>query len=170
MNERSEGEIKKYREERKITVKGENIPKPVATFEEARFPKYIQDQLMQTENFKDPTIIQSQGWPVALSGRDMIGIAETGSGKTLAYMLPAIVHVNAQDVLQVSPQTHLIPIYQRGDGPIVLVLAPTRELVMQIEQQAKKFASACKISSLAVYGGVPRQHQQYQLEKGKVER
>lgn len=46
--------------------------------------------------FVEPTPIQSQGWPMALKGRDLIGIAETGSGKTLAYLLPALVHVNAQ--------------------------------------------------------------------------
>lgn len=49
--------------------------------------------------FVEPTPIQSQGWPMALRGRDLIGIAETGSGKTLAYLLPAIVHVNAQPIL-----------------------------------------------------------------------
>ena len=46
--------------------------------------------------FVEPTPIQAQGWPMALKGRDLIGIAETGSGKTLAYLLPALVHVNAQ--------------------------------------------------------------------------
>lgn len=49
--------------------------------------------------FVEPTPIQAQGWPMALKGRDLIGIAETGSGKTLAYLLPAIVHVNAQPFL-----------------------------------------------------------------------
>lgn len=46
--------------------------------------------------FVEPTPIQAQGWPMALKGRDLIGIAETGSGKTLAYLLPALVHVRAQ--------------------------------------------------------------------------
>lgn len=46
--------------------------------------------------FAEPTPIQAQGWPMALKGRDLIGIAETGSGKTLSYLLPALVHVNAQ--------------------------------------------------------------------------
>lgn len=49
--------------------------------------------------FVEPTPIQAQGWPMALKGRDLIGIAETGSGKTLAYMLPALVHVSAQPQL-----------------------------------------------------------------------
>lgn len=49
--------------------------------------------------FTEPTPIQSQGWPMAMKGRDLIGIAETGSGKTISYLLPAIVHVNAQPIL-----------------------------------------------------------------------
>lgn len=49
--------------------------------------------------FKEPTPIQSQGWPMALLGRDLIGLAETGSGKTLSYLLPAVVHINAQPYL-----------------------------------------------------------------------
>ena len=50
----------------------------------------------RNNGFQHPTPIQAQGWPVALSGRDMVGIAQTGSGKTLAYMLPAIIHINHQ--------------------------------------------------------------------------
>lgn len=49
--------------------------------------------------FAQPTPIQSQGWPMALLGRDLIGLAETGSGKTLSYLLPAVVHINAQPYL-----------------------------------------------------------------------
>lgn len=49
--------------------------------------------------FAAPTPIQAQGWPMALQGRDMIGLAHTGSGKTLAFLLPAVVHINAQPYL-----------------------------------------------------------------------
>lgn len=49
--------------------------------------------------FRNPTPIQAQGWPMALLGRDLVGLAETGSGKTLAYLLPAVVHINAQPLL-----------------------------------------------------------------------
>jgi ATP-dependent RNA helicase DDX5/DBP2 len=77
--------------------------------------------------FKEPTPIQSQAFPIILNGHDFIGIAQTGSGKTLAFLLPSIVHINAQ------------PTIKRGDGPIVLVLAPTRELAMQIEAQVELF-------------------------------
>eukprot|EP00347_Sterkiella_histriomuscorum_P006916 403350942 len=151
---RTDDDVKKILSELKITVKGTNVPRPVVTFEEAKFPKYIMETLQQQENFVKPSAIQSQGWPVALSGRDMVGIAETGSGKTLSFLLPGIVHVNAQEMLE------------SGDGPIVLVMAPTRELVMQIEQQCRKFAQPCKISCLAIFGGVPRDGQQQKLSRG----
>jgi len=84
-----------------VTVQGTKIPRPVETFDEAQFPNYIL-QTLKSLNFTDPTPIQSQGWPIASSGRDMVGIAETGSGKTLAFVLPSIVHINAQDLLGVS--------------------------------------------------------------------
>lgn len=53
-------------------------------------------QAIEKCGFSEPTPIQAQGWPMALKGRDLIGIAETGSGKTLAYLLPALIHVDAQ--------------------------------------------------------------------------
>lgn len=84
----------------------------------------------------------------------MIGIAQTGSGKTLAFIMPAIVHIMAQDVLH------------KGDGPIVLVIAPTRELAVQIEEHTQKFAKCCDLSSLCVYGGASRMGQKSQLHRG----
>lgn len=60
--------------------------------------EYVMQEVTKA-GFVEPTPIQAQGWPMALKGRDLIGIAETGSGKTLAYLLPAIVHVNAQPIL-----------------------------------------------------------------------
>ena len=54
---------------------------------------------MLKAGFTEPTAIQAQGWPMALLGRDLVGLAETGSGKTLAYLLPSIVHINAQPYL-----------------------------------------------------------------------
>jgi ATP-dependent RNA helicase DDX5/DBP2 len=95
-----------------------------------------------------------QGFPVALSGRDVVGIADTGSGKTLAFLLPAIVHILAQQELR------------RGDGPIVLILAPTRELAVQINTEAIKFGKGCRIKSTCCYGGVSRGPQARELSYG----
>jgi ATP-dependent RNA helicase DDX5/DBP2 len=70
-------------------------PQPVFTFEEASVPEYVLSEIVK-KGFPKPTPIQSQGWPMALLGRDMVGISATGSGKTLAFLLPGIVHINAQ--------------------------------------------------------------------------
>uniref|UniRef100_A0ABM0MEB8 RNA helicase n=1 Tax=Saccoglossus kowalevskii TaxID=10224 RepID=A0ABM0MEB8_SACKO len=80
------------------------------------------------QKFKTPSPIQAQGWPVALQGLDLIGIAQTGTGKTLAFLLPALIHIDLQPV----------PRSERG-GPNVLILSPTRELALQIEMECNKY-------------------------------
>lgn len=104
--------------------------------------------------FEKPTAIQSQAWPVLLQGRDFIGVAKTGSGKTLAFTLPAIVHARAQ-------QTR-----ERRAGPTILVMAPTRELAVQIQGEAEKFAGRAGLKTLTVYGGASREGQRVQLSRG----
>lgn len=150
---RSRSEVEAFRREKQITVAGPDIPKPVTSFDEAGFPGYVMNEV-KAQGFVEPTAIQAQGWPMALTGRDMVGIAETGSGKTLTYCLPAIVHINAQ------------PLLAPGDGPIVLVLAPTRELAVQIQQEITKFGRSSRIRNTCVYGGVPRGPQIRDLQKG----
>jgi ATP-dependent RNA helicase DDX5/DBP2 len=119
---RSPNEYEQWKKDHDITVFGKNVPKCVYSFEEASFPgkfacmytiqflynltpmykcsshtmiEYVLNEVMRL-GFEKPTPIQCQGWPMALSGRDMVGISATGSGKTLAFLLPAIVHINAQ--------------------------------------------------------------------------
>jgi ATP-dependent RNA helicase DDX5/DBP2 len=89
---RSEAEAAAWRRRHEITVQGEGVPKPCLTFEEASMPQYVLDEVLKC-GFSSPTPIQSQGWPMALLGRDMVGISKTGSGKTLAFMLPAMIHI-----------------------------------------------------------------------------
>jgi superfamily II DNA/RNA helicase len=89
-----------------------------------------------------------------LLGKDLVAIAKTGSGKTLGYLLPAIIHTMNQDYLQ------------RGDGPIVLVLAPTRELAQQIQEQALKFGRPCELRTACLFGGAPKGRQIGDLERG----
>ncbi|KAK0388432.1 hypothetical protein NLU13_4676 [Sarocladium strictum] len=150
---RSAAEVDEFRRKHQMTVHGNDVPKPVETFDEAGFPRYVMDEV-KAQGFPAPTAIQSQGWPMALSGRDVVGIAETGSGKTLTYCLPAIVHINAQ------------PLLAPGDGPIVLVLAPTRELAVQIQQEITKFGRSSRIRNTCVYGGVPKGPQIRDLSRG----
>jgi hypothetical protein len=103
--------------------------------------------------FHAPTPIQAQAWPVALAGRDLVAIAKTGSGKTCGFLLPGMMHIRAM----------------RRDaryGPVVLVLAPTRELAMQIKEEADKFGAACGIRNTCVYGGAPKGPQLGALRRG----
>ena len=115
--------------------------------------EYVLKEIMAA-GFEKPTAIQSQGWPAALTGRDLIGLADTGSGKTAAFVLPAIVHINAQ------------PVLQRGDGPIALIISPTRELAIQTQNECNKFGYSSNIKSTCVYGGVPKGPQRRDLERG----
>jgi len=80
---RTPDEINKYHAGKEITVKGNNTPSPIQAFEESNFPDYVMEEIRK-QGFAEPTAIQAQGWPIALSGRDLVGIAQTGSGKTLA--------------------------------------------------------------------------------------
>ncbi|TKS68831.1 putative ATP-dependent RNA helicase DDX5 [Collichthys lucidus] len=146
-------EVEQYRRSKEVTVKGRDCPKPIVKFHEAAFPSYVMD-VIGKQNWTEPTPIQSQGWPVALSGKDMVGIAQTGSGKTLAYLLPAIVHIQHQ------------PFLEHGDGPICLVLAPTRELAQQVQQVAAEYGRASRLKSTCIYGGAPKGPQIRDLERG----
>ncbi|XP_071442113.1 probable ATP-dependent RNA helicase DDX17 isoform X1 [Hetaerina americana] len=146
-------EVEQYRSSKEITVKGNNVPFPNQHFEEGNFPDYVMREIRK-QGFAEPTAIQAQGWPIALNGRDMVGIAQTGSGKTLAYILPATVHINHQ------------PSLSRGDGPIALVLAPTRELAQQIQQVARDFGSSTYVRNTCIFGGAPKGPQARDLERG----
>ncbi|XP_012708935.2 probable ATP-dependent RNA helicase DDX5 [Fundulus heteroclitus] len=146
-------EVEQYRRTKEVTVKGRDCPKPLVKFHEAAFPNYVMDVIVK-QNFTEPTPIQSQGWPVALSGKDMVGIAQTGSGKTIAYLLPAIVHIQHQ------------PFLEHGDGPICLVLAPTRELAQQVQQVAAEYGRASRLKTTCIYGGAPKGPQIRDLERG----
>lgn len=150
----SGSDAEELRRSMNIVVSGRTkIPKPIPSFEAANFPETIMKEILAA-GFPTPTPIQAQGWPVCLTGHDLIGIAETGSGKTLAFILPAIVHIQAQ------------PALQRGDGPIGLVLAPTRELACQILAECQKFSKTSGIRSTCCYGGVPKGQQARDLRYG----
>ncbi|XP_023022338.1 uncharacterized protein isoform X2 [Leptinotarsa decemlineata] len=153
MKNRTQNDIDNYREVKDIIVRGTDIPNPNYCFEEGSFPDYIMQVLIK-QGFNEPTAIQSQGWPVVLSGRDLVGIAQTGSGKTLAYMIPATIHINHQQRAQ------------RGEGPIALILAPTRELAQQIQKVAHDFGSNTMIRNTCIFGGSPKGPQARDLERG----
>jgi ATP-dependent RNA helicase DDX5/DBP2 len=81
---RSRTEIADFHHKHEITVRGMESPETIFEFNEVGFPSYVTTELAR-QGFKQPTVIQSQSWPIAMSGRDMVGIAQTGSGKFDRY-------------------------------------------------------------------------------------
>nr|XP_027200342.1 DEAD-box ATP-dependent RNA helicase 20-like [Dermatophagoides pteronyssinus] len=149
-----EPEVREYRRKNEIQILTPGCDfKPVFRFEDAGF-RPEQTQRLLEAGFTAPSAIQAQSWPIIMSGKNFIGIATTGSGKTLAFLLPALVHIAAQRRL--NP----------GEGPICLVLAPTRELAEQIRNEGRKFCMGVRIS--AIYGGSPKRMQLQELG-GRVE-
>lgn len=100
--------------------------------------------------FKSPTPIQAEAFNVVASGKDMVGIAQTGTGKTFAYMLPILRHLK----------------YSRQDNPRVLVLVPTRELVVQVVSEIEKMSKYINNRVLGVYGGTNINTQKQAVAQG----
>lgn len=123
------------------------IPKPIKTFHHAfhAYPKIL--NVIQKQKFTEPSPVQCQAWPIIMSGHDLVAIAQTGTGKTLAYILPAIINLLGQPTIR-----------KNRIGPSVVVLGPTRELILQIEGEIKKYIFD-DIGVISVYGGVPTQSQ-----------
>lgn len=151
---RDANEVLGWRQKHEVIIEDDRCDiKPIMEFSELKVPDALM-QLFKQSGYVNPTPIQAQAWPLSLSGQDTIGIARTGSGKTLSFLVPAMVHINAQEPIQ------------RGDGPIALVLTPTRELAQQVQQEATKFGAGMNIRTTAVYGGAPKYEQRRQIEAG----
>jgi ATP-dependent RNA helicase DDX41 len=145
-----------------IIVEGDDVPHPARTFKDLRLPMATIDLLAQ-QGIINPTPIQRQGLPVALSGRDMIGIAYTGSGKTLVFSLPAI-------FVSMDLETR-IPI-EGGEGPFALILVPSRELAKQTYDIIVAHAEALyrahlpEVRCLLCTGGIDLRNQSSVLNRG----
>ncbi|UJR36494.1 hypothetical protein I4U23_029215 [Adineta vaga] len=137
-------------------IKVENAAgiRPWLQFSDTSFTEEVLKQFEESE-FDMPTPIQSIAWPILSHGRDLVGIASTGSGKTLAFILPLIFHIREQ------------PPLQPDDGPMAIVLAPTRELVQQIHTVAQPYFNLFGIKSLCIIGGDEREKQINEIGDGK---
>ena len=127
-----------------ILVEGYDCPPPMKSFEDMRFPHPILN-FLRNKNIKRPTPIQMQGLPVALAGRDMVGIAFTGSGKTMTFSLPLIMAAVEEEIR--------MPLVG-GEGPVGIILAPSRELVRQTYELVN---SLCKALADAGYPSIRSQ-------------
>lgn len=149
----NEQQVQQIRRSMDINVTGINVAKPVKRWDQLPFDKVLMAEIKK-QGYEEPTTIQKQAIPIALSGRDIIGLAKTGSGKTAAFVLPMIVHIMDQ------------PELEYWEGPIGIILAPTRELADQIFNEAKKFAKPYGLRVGAIYGGVPKYDQIKTMKAG----
>ncbi|XP_078234099.1 ATP-dependent RNA helicase DDX42 isoform X2 [Pogona vitticeps] len=146
-------QVVELRHKLNLRVSGAAPPRPGSSFAHFGFDEQLMHQIRKSE-YTQPTPIQCQGIPVALSGRDMIGIAKTGSGKTAAFIWPMLIHIMDQKELE------------PGDGPIAVIVCPTRELCQQIHAECKRFGKAYNLRSVAVYGGGSMWEQAKALQEG----
>uniref|UniRef100_H2YF65 Probable ATP-dependent RNA helicase DDX46 n=1 Tax=Ciona savignyi TaxID=51511 RepID=H2YF65_CIOSA len=136
-----------------IKVRGKNCPKPIQSWVQAGVSFKMMNSLKKAK-YEKPTIIQAQAIPAIMSGHDLIGIAKTGSGKTVAFLLPMLRQIMDQRPLD------------DGEGPIAVIMTPTRELALQITKECKKFSKSLKLHVVCVYGGTGISEQIAELKRG----
>ena len=154
LSEMSEADVTDLRLELDgIKVNGKDVPKPVQKWAQCGLTRQTLDVLGDM-GFEKPTSIQMQALPALMSGRDVIGVAKTGSGKTMAFLLPMFRHIKDQ-----SPLKDM-------EGPIGLVMTPTRELATQIHRDCKPFLKMMGLRAVCAYGGAPIRDQIAELKRG----
>ena len=122
---------------------------PIQSFEELKLNRQILNAIEET-GFSKPTEIQVETIPKINAGHDVMGVAQTGTGKTAAFVLPILMKVK----------------YRQAQGPRALILAPTRELAIQINDHITKFSPYLDIKHAAIYGGSGTKMQKESLEGG----
>lgn len=136
-----------------IKVSGKDVPKPVQKWSHCGLDVRSSDVIRKL-GYERPTAIQMQAIPAIMSGRDVIGVAKTGSGKTIAFLLPMFRHIRDQRPLE------------GNDGPVGLIMTPTRELATQIHKECKPFLKAMSLRAVCAYGGAPIKDQIADLKRG----
>ncbi|XP_055837222.1 probable ATP-dependent RNA helicase DDX23 [Episyrphus balteatus] len=156
-DEMTERDWRIFREDYSITIKGGKIPNPIRNWKESGFPKEITD-IIDNVGYKEPTPIQRQAIPIGLQNRDIIGVAETGSGKTLAFLIPLLSWIQSLPKIERLEDV--------DQGPYAIIMAPTRELAQQIEEETIKFGQPLGIRTVVVVGGLSREEQGFRLRLG----
>jgi len=146
-----------FREDYNISIKGGNPAAPIRYWRESAIPEEILT-VIDKIGYKEPSPIQRQAIPIGMTNRDIIGVAETGSGKTAAFLIPLLVWI------QSLPKQTVIE--EADQGPYAIIMAPTRELAQQIEEETNKFGEPLGIRTVAVIGGLSREEQGFKLRLG----
>ncbi|HVW12791.1 MAG TPA: DEAD/DEAH box helicase [Mucilaginibacter sp.] len=119
------------------------------SFDDFKFNRQILNAIADA-GYTEATDIQQKAIPPILNGQDVMGIAQTGTGKTAAYVLPIIMRLK----------------YAQGENPRALIVAPTRELAIQIEENIRAFAKYTDLRTVILYGGIGPKAQTEQVKKG----
>ncbi|KAG1460798.1 hypothetical protein G6F56_005865 [Rhizopus delemar] len=136
-----------------IKIRGVKCPKPITKWTHCGLPVGCLEVIRKLK-YDKPTSIQAQAIPAIMNGRDVIGVAKTGSGKTIAFLLPMFRHIKDQRPLEA------------GEGPIGVIMTPTRELATQIHKECKPFLKVLNLRAVCAYGGSPIKDQIADLKRG----
>ncbi|KAJ1975764.1 ATP-dependent RNA helicase ded1 [Dimargaris verticillata] len=148
-----------------VEVSGQNSPDPITTFEESNLDPLLMSNIMLAR-YKSPTPVQKYSIPIGAAGRDLMACAQTGSGKTGGFLFP-ILHYAFQTGPPAIPPTTGGSMYRSPKAfPIALILAPTRELASQINDECRKFSYRAWTRPCVVYGGADIGQQIRQLDRG----
>ena len=142
----------------KFEITGDDAPASITTFDEASLSQTVKENIAKS-NYHAMTPIQKCAIPVILADRDLMGCAETGSGKTAAFLIPII-------SMMLKQSMYSNPNIDGCLSPTTLILAPTRELALQIYQESQKFAFSSQMKTGIYYGGTSLMHQQRVLSEG----
>ena len=156
LHEMTDRDWRIFKEDFNINTSGGVMPAPIRHWHESGLPAELLSTIKRL-NYAQPTPIQRQAIPLALEGRDFIGVAETGSGKTASFVLPMITEIMKLPKMNAEVA---------ADGPYGLVLVPTRELANQIEGEARKFLAPLGFNCFAIVGGHALAEQAFQLRNG----
>ncbi|XP_047092830.1 DEAD-box ATP-dependent RNA helicase 37-like [Lolium rigidum] len=141
-----------------VETSGHDVPTPVNTFAEIDLGDALNENIRRCKYVK-PTPVQRHAIPIVIGGRDLMACAQTGSGKTAAFCFPII-----SGIMKSRPPQR--PRGSRTAYPLALILSPTRELSVQIHEEAKKFAYQTGVKACVAYGGAPIHQQLRELERG----
>ncbi|KAK8488760.1 hypothetical protein V6N13_025325 [Hibiscus sabdariffa] len=156
LEEMTERDWRIFREDFNISCKGSKIPRPMRSWSESKLSSELL-KAVERVGYKKPSPIQMAAVPLGLQQRDVIGIAETGSGKTAAFVLPMLSYIS-----RLPPMSE----ENEAEGPYAVVMAPTRELAQQIEDETMKFAHYLGIKVVSVVGGQSIEEQGFRIRQG----
>lgn len=147
-----------------VEASGQGVPEPVTRFTNPPLDDHLLSNI-ELSGYKVPTPVQKYSIPIVMGGRDLMACAQTGSGKTGGFLFPILAQA-FQTGPVAAPATQGGFQRQRKAYPTSLVLAPTRELVSQIFEEARKFAYRSWVRPCVVYGGADIGSQLRQMERG----